>query len=324
MKIVKSTAMLMALLFVLSCNQDVSKQPEAGLMALKSELKEAETQATDNNASFDKVEIAAGTLGNSSLFNTGDDKQQQEPEQKKDKQKQPPITTQTPKADWDKKIIKTASVNLEVKDYNSYYASLREKVKSLGGYIAQEEQNQSDYKIENAMTIKVPVDQFDNAVLQLSSNAEKINQRKISSQDVTAEVVDTKARIEAKKQVRQCYMDLLGQAKNMEEILNVQSEINGMQEEIESATGRVEYLSHSSTFSTINLTYYQVLNATAKDPAAEKSASFGEKIKGAFQTGWEIVSNLFIIIITIWPLLLGSFFAFLLYKKMRVQKPKQA
>jgi predicted component of type VI protein secretion system len=77
------------------------------------------------------------------------------------------------------------------------------------------------------------------------------------------------------------------------------------------------------TFSTINLTYYQVLNASANEAAAE-TPSFGEKVKGAFRTGWEIVSNLFIVIITIWPLLLGSFFAFLLYKKMRVQKPKQA
>jgi hypothetical protein len=33
-------------------------------------------------------------------------------------------------------------------------------------------------------------------------------------------------------------------AKNMEEILSVQSEINGIQEEIESAAGRIEYLGH--------------------------------------------------------------------------------
>jgi hypothetical protein len=242
----------------------------------------------------------------------GDDKKQKQPTVKE-------ITT-----DWDKKIIKTASINLEVKDYSSFYSSLREKVKNTGGYIAQEEQAQSDYKIENSMTIKVPVDQFDNAVVQLTNNAEKINERKITSQDVTTEIVDTKSRMEAKKQVRQRYMDLLSQAKNMNDILSVQSEINGIQEEIESAAGRIEYLSHSSVFSTINLTYYQILNSSAKENEDLKKPSFGEKIKDAFRTGWDIVSSLFIALITIWPLLLVSFFLFILFKKLRNHKPGNA
>jgi hypothetical protein len=33
---------------------------------------------------------------------------------------------------------------------------------------------------------------------------------------------------------------------------------------------------------------------------------------------------LFVVIITVWPLLIASFFVFLLYKKLRTQKPKQA
>ncbi len=241
---------------------------------------------------------------------------EQHPEDKQKLQQPPAI-----KPDWDKKIIKTASLNVEVKDYNTFYSSLREKIKGLGGYIAQEEQSQSDYKIENSLTIKVPVDQFDNAVLQLTSNTEKINQKKITSQDVTTEVIDTKSRMEAKKQVRIRYIDLLKQAKNMEEILSVQSEINGIQEEIESAAGRIEYLGHSSTFSTINLTYYQVLNSSAK---VTDNPSFGTKVSSAFITGWSWVGDLFVGLVSIWPLFLLAFVAFIVYKRTRLQKPKQA
>ena len=82
----------------------------------------------------------------------------------------------------------------------------------------------------------------------------ELNEKKITSEDVTTEVIDTRSRLEAKKQVRLRYLDLLKQAKNMEEILSVQSEINGIQEQIESAAGRMEYLQHSSSFSTIHLT----------------------------------------------------------------------
>ena len=64
---------------------------------------------------------------------------------------------------------------------------------------------------------------------------------KISTEDVTGEVVDTRARMEAKKQMRDRYLALLKQARNMKEILEVQTEINTIQEDIESASGRVGF-----------------------------------------------------------------------------------
>src|SRR4030095_681876 len=119
---------------------------------------------------------------------------------------------------------------------------------------------------------------------------------------------DTRSRIETKKQVRLRYLDLLKQARNMEEILSVQSEINGVQEQIESAAGRIEYLNHASSFSTINLTFFQVLNESAVD---SNNPSFGERIGNAFRSGWEWIGELSIGIVSIWPLLLLVFSLFI-------------
>jgi hypothetical protein len=225
------------------------------------------------------------------------------------------------KPDWDKKIIKTANLNLEVKDYNAYNTSLRDKVKQFGGYIAQEEQSQSEYKIENTLTIKIPVDQFDNAVNGISESVKELNEKKITSEDVTTEVIDTRSRLEAKKQIRLRYLDLLKQAKNMEEILSVQSEINGIQEQIESAAGRMEYLQHSSSFSTIHLTYYQVLKEGAVNP---DKPSFATRITNAFQFGWNWVGELSIGLVSLWPLFLMVLGIIIFYKRSRRPKSKQA
>ncbi|MBL0307034.1 MAG: DUF4349 domain-containing protein [Chitinophagaceae bacterium] len=242
---------------------------------------------------------------------------QKEEKQQQPKEKKQPIVN----VEWDKKIIKTALLNLEVKDYTGYYSSLREKIKNLGGYIAQEEQRQSAYKIENTLVIKVPVEQFDNALAQLTDKAEKLNEKKITSQDVSAEYIDIRSRMESKKQVRQQYIELLKQAKNMEDILNVQSEINSIQEEIEAAAGRVEYLGHSSAYSTINLTYYQVLNSSASD---NDKPSFGTRISAAFKTGWEWITSLFVGLVSVWPLCLVTFFALIFYRRMKPAKVKQS
>jgi len=302
-----------ALLLLISCDKD-NKQMSA-LNRQVSLAKDKQVEISDNKKAF-KPE-GSGTVDYFRSDSTVTPPPPGEPEKKK----QPDQSQPVPNPDWDKKIIKNASLNLEVKDYNSFYKSFREKVRSLGGYVAQEEQTQSDYKIENTLIIKIPVDQFDNALALLTSNVEKINERKISSQDVTAEFVDTKSRVEAKKQVRQRYMDLLKQAKNMEEILSVQSEINGIQEEIESATGRIEYLGHSSSFSTIQLTYYQVLNSSAKD---NSKPSFGKEIGNAFKTGLGWIVDLFIGLVSIWPLFLLTFVLIIIYKKIKAPKPKQA
>lgn len=242
---------------------------------------------------------------------------QKEEKQQQPKEKKQPIVN----VEWDKKIIKTALLNLEVKDYTGYYSSLREKIKNLGGYIAQEEQRQSAYKIENTLVIKVPVEQFDNALVQLTDKAEKLNEKKITSQDVSAEYIDTRSRMESKKQVRQQYIALLKQAKNMEDILNVQSEINSIQEEIEAAAGRVEFLGHSSAYSSINLTYYQVLNSSASD---NDKPSFGTRISAAFKTGWEWITSLFVVLVSVWPLCLVTFFALIFYRRMKPAKVKQS
>jgi hypothetical protein len=207
---------------------------------------------------------------------------------------------QPPRIEWDKKIIKNAIINAEVKNYGSFYTSLREKVKNLGGYVAQEEQNQSDYKIENSLAIKVPVDKFDDALAALSKGTDKINEKKITSQDVTSEYIDTKSRMETKKEMMLRYMDFLKQAKNIKDVLSVQSEINDIQEEIESATGQINYLSHSSSYSTINITFYQVLNVSAKDI---KEPSFLSKIADSFKTGLRWTGELILGLVSIWPVI---------------------
>ncbi len=56
-----------------------------------------------------------------------------------------------PISDWDKKIIKTAFLKLEVKDFKTYSNIVHQAAKQYGGYVANEEQNQSEEKIESTI-----------------------------------------------------------------------------------------------------------------------------------------------------------------------------
>ena len=113
----------------------------------------------------------------------------------------PPPATGNPAAsvDWDKKIIKTGTLKLEVKNFRQYNDAVHKTIKQFGAYIAQEEQHYADDKIETVVSIKVPVAQFEDMLNSFSGDSTRTLERKISTDDVTAEVVDTKARLESKK-----------------------------------------------------------------------------------------------------------------------------
>lgn len=214
--------------------------------------------------------------------------------------------------DWDRKIVKTASLNVEVKSFRDYTARLHAKVRAAGGYIAQEEQSESPYKIENVVTIKVPVDRFDETVMELSSDSDKLVNKKISSEDVTMQLIDTKSRLETKKQVRERYLEMLKQTHSKEDVIEMQREVDNIQGEIEGAAGRIAYLGHAAAYSTINVSFYQILDVSIKE---EGQPGFLHKISDAFKGGWDWVSSLMIGLVGLWPLLLAGLLGLMWWRK---------
>jgi len=239
-------------------------------------------------------------------------------DEKADAPKQKGVTTvkgqPTPAAnpDWDKKIVKTADLSIEVPHFKAYTDRLHQQVRAAGGYIAQEEQQESTYKIENTITIKVPVDRFDETVLQLASDSDKLVSKKVTAEDVTMQLVDTRSRLETKREVRERYLELLKQAHSMKDILQVQNEINGLQEEIDGAAGRIAYLGHAAAYSTINLNFYQVLDPSARNNV---EPSFFGKLNGAFKEGWHWLSSLVIGLVGLWPLLVAALLGLAWWRK---------
>jgi hypothetical protein len=219
--------------------------------------------------------------------------------------------------DWDKKIIKTAHVKIKVNNFQQYNDNIHAIIKHFGGYVAKEEQHASDEKTEVAIVIKVPVDQFDNMMNELPGAKNKVLEKNISTEDVTGEMVDTRLRLEAKKGMRLKYLEFLKQSKNMEEVLQVQNEINGIQEEMESAAGRIEFLSHQSAYSTINLNFYQPINGYKP---ADINPGFFARLIEAFKSGTSSLADMLVGLITIWPLLIIIAGVFIGYKKFKPSK----
>lgn len=264
----------------------------AMLSACSTENKEEHALSTTDielNAPPQKLEDAvaeapAGEVADTTIFNDG-------------------RQAQTP--DWDKKIIKTAHVKLELKEYALFDKYLHNNLRSYGAYISQEQQTQSSFKIENSVSIKVPVHRFDDMMNTLEREGVTILEKQVNTLDVTTEMYDTKSRIQAKQKARDKYFDYLKQAKNIKEAMEVQEKINELQEEIEAGSGRNKFLASQAAYSTVNIAYFQYLGDVVQD---NPDPTFFTEIKEAFASGGSIITGLLLLLVTFWPISLSIIF----------------
>lgn len=291
----------------------------------KIEVPAISTNATPAANDFANASSADSTAVSSSYLRTPDEDQYKSPSgtpQPSAPTKQTPIPTAVSNPDWDKKIIKTAELSIETKSFTRFTDRIHRLVRDNGGYIAQEEQTQSAGQIDNIISIKIPVDRFDDLLQQLPADSDRLTEKKVTSQDVSMEVVDTRSRLETKKEVRERYLDLLKQAHKMGDILSLQQEIDGIQEQMDAAAGRIAYLSHSAAFSTINLKFYQILDPAAEIPTPEPG--FLDKIKRSFLAGWETLSSVCLGLLSVWPVWLAAGLGYMAWRRNRtrfIKKP---
>ena len=220
-----------------------------------------------------------------------------------------------PIVDWDKKIIKTATIQIECKLYRSYNQQLHALVKQYGGWLASESEVQEPNRINNTVSIKVPVAQFEDLLIAINGLDGKTLQKNIVTEDVTGQVVDTKGRIAVRKEMRDKYMNMLNRTSKMEDVLQVQSKIDDIHEEIEMAATRLESLQHQSAYSTVNINFYQLLDVAPVDEDAVKTPGFGSRILSAAANGGSWIADLFVGLVSIWPLLLAGALAIYFIRK---------
>jgi len=201
--------------------------------------------------------------------------------------------------DWNKQIIRNASVSMRVKSFRVAYAGIYQAVENAGGYIAAEAESQEGNRLQSDMTIKVPREKFEWLLTRITESGDSLLQKNVTSDDVTAEYVDTRARIAAREKVRDKYYEFMQKTKNIDEVLKVQKEIGLLQEDIEAASGRMAYIKHQATFSTIQLNVFQPLDVIIKD--VPPPPGFIQEAITSVKEGWKLVTLVLIGLIKIWP-----------------------
>ncbi len=195
----------------------------------------------------------------------------------------------------DRKLIKTGNISFECEDITASTKFIKRFVETHKGYISTEREDKQDGNISKHLQIRIPNTAFNTFVSQLNTHAGSFDSKEISVADVTEEYVDVAARLKTKKEVEQKFIQILSKAKTVQEILNIEKEIGEIRSEIESVEGRLKLMDSQISFSTLNIDYYT---------KTESEFGFFKSIKKALVGGWEMLRNIILGLIGVWPLLL--------------------
>jgi Domain of unknown function (DUF4349) len=143
-------------------------------------------------------------------------------------------------------LIYTAQLRMAVFEVDKALNDVEALARSLGGFLS--------HRTDTEITIRVPAAQFDDALKGISKKGDVLT-RNVQVEDVTEEFLDVTLRLKNARQVRDRIAQLLVNAKNVEESLEVERELNRLSGEIERLEGRLKYLQNRARYSTITVTF---------------------------------------------------------------------
>ncbi|WP_299890064.1 DUF4349 domain-containing protein [uncultured Lacinutrix sp.] len=214
----------------------------------------------------------------------------------------------------DLKIIKSATARYQVKNVKQATNKIKIVAREYGAYISDLRFQNDLYRKENRFTIKVPQKHFDKVMDSVNVIADFVEYENITTKDVTEEYLDIEARLKTKLEVKARYELILRKnAETVEDILKTEDKLRIIQEEIESAQGRLKYLTNKVAYSTIQIDLYESVDY--KEEPKSYTKTFWSKTKDGLSNGWSFIEAFIIVLINIWPLLIIGVFSFFIIRK---------
>lgn len=197
------------------------------------------------------------------------------------------------------KIIKNGNLRFETDDLEKTYNQVLSLIKKYKGTIQNDSEGKNYNALTKDLTIRIPSQNFDTFIQDISTGVPYFDTKEISSEDVTEEYIDVDSRIKTKKVLEARYIELLKKATKVSEMMEVEKQLSEIREEVEAKEGRLKYLKNRVTMSTVNLSFYKTI--------AEKSGatvSYPAKIWNAIKSGFNGISSFFIWLIEVWPFII--------------------
>lgn len=204
-----------------------------------------------------------------------------------------------------RKLIRTVTIQAETADLDVILSDLDAQLATLGGYVQNKAvQNGRNSSSRYAtLTLRIPADKLDQFVghVEDSTNILSSNEK---AEDVTLKYAATESRIKALETQEARLLELLAEAKNLNDLLTLENKLASVRQELETVKSQLKLYDSLVDYGTVNLTITEVREYTVveeEEPTAWQR--IGEGFVGSLKGVWNILTEIFIFLVVALPYL---------------------
>jgi hypothetical protein len=183
----------------------------------------------------------------------------------------------------ERKIILTASLNLETTEFDQATAALSQLTTDCGGWFASSSVNyrRSGYRYAD-YTVRVPAERYSDYLNQAGETCHLLYQEEYQD-DISESYYDATGRLKTQQIKLERLQNLLSQAEKMEDIITIESAISETEQQIDDLSGTVQHYDDQVDYATVYISLQEVYKLSYVE---ETPDSYGSRLGSAFVNGW--------------------------------------
>lgn len=183
------------------------------------------------------------------------------------------------------KLIRTVSMQLQTKEFDTLLTYLEGRVAELGGYVQSSQifgNGMDSYGYRSAsMTLRIPQSKLDMFVSGVSENATVVRKSE-NAENKTLEYADTEARLQSLQIEQERFLALLEKADTVENIIVIEQHLTELRYEIESYASTLKLIDNKVNYSTVTLDISEVNRIVP----VEQNPTLWTRMKDGFADTW--------------------------------------
>jgi len=233
----------------------------------------------------------------------------------------------------DKQFIKTAEVNMEVKDVYEATTSMEKSVQDLGGFVthsnlqsnvvSEETFNTSNeeatlvkkYQTENKMQVRVPTEKLGDFLTLINNKKLFLNSRIINAEDVSANIKYAELEVKRIKKTGENITQLKTDKDKVNMSDDNRSEENQQHLANMDVADNLKYSTVDIFIKEPKLRIAEIAVTNTKSIDNKYKFNFMFDLKNAFVEGFYLIQRLLVGLVTIWPIIIIAAFTFYFYRK---------
>lgn len=165
-------------------------------------------------------------------------------------------------ANISQKLVYTARLGIETKNYDNAIKNIRAAVSEMNGYI--ENTNSYTYGSSNRHSefkIRIPVSSYSAFLTQICEIGSVMHQGE-NVEDITSQYLDVEARLQSLNEKMTRLKELQSMAEDIEKLLIIENQISDTQYQIENYTSQMNYMKNRVAYCTVNIDLNEVIAYT--------------------------------------------------------------